>query len=114
MQADGAKDLLEAAYSDLGYDEGDLWDTTESPSSTDYDEWIEKGDWLTLANDVDAEKIFFVDNNPVVVFARSDSEDAEILRVIYNKIWCMSRPRLLFLAKPGDWTSITCSNLSIC
>ncbi len=102
MQADSAKDLLEAAYSDLGYDEGDLWDTTESPSSTDYDEWIEKGDWLTLANDVDAEKIFFVDNNPVVVFARSDSEDAEILRVIYNKIWCMSRPRLLFLAKPGE------------
>lgn len=102
MQEDSAKNLLEAAYSDLGYDEGDLWDATKAPSNIDYDEWIEKGDWLTLANNVDAEKLFFVDNNPVVVFARCESEDAEILRVIYNRIWCMSRPRLLFLAKPGE------------
>lgn len=102
MQEDSAKNLLDAAYSSLGYEEGDLWGATQTSTDIDYDTWIEKGDWLILANNVGAEKLFFVDNNPVVVFARCESEDAEILRVIYNKIWCMSRPRLLFLAKPGE------------
>ncbi len=70
MQKDSAKNLLEAAYSDLGYNEGGLWDATKASSNINYDEWIEKGDQLTLADSVGAEKLFFVDNNPVVVFAR--------------------------------------------
>lgn len=106
MQKDNPQDLLEAAYSELGYDQGDLWDTRDTSSSRvleiEADKWIEKGDWLALAQKVKAERLFFVDNNPVIVFAHSDSEDAETLRIIYNRIWCMSRPRLLFLAKPGE------------
>ncbi len=94
--------LLEKAYSDLGYAEGDLWDTKMHPSDVSAENWLEMGDWLTLAKKVGAEKILFVRNNPVIVFASCDNDDAETLRQTYNNIWCMARPRLLFLAKPGE------------
>jgi len=95
--------LLEAAYTDLGYDKtGDLCRTDVSPAAVDPTDWVEKGDWLTLASQVDAEAVLFVKNNPVIVFARCDTGDADVLRRLYNKIWCMARPRLLFLAKPGE------------
>lgn len=94
--------LLEAAYTDLGYKKGDLLHTDVSPSAVDPTDWVEKGDWLTLASQVDAEALLFVRNNPVIVFARCDSEDADVLRKVYNNIWCMARPRLLFLAKPAE------------
>ena len=49
-----------------------------------------------------AERLFFVEQNPVVVFARLDDESDDVLRAFYNRIWCMARPQLLFLARPGE------------
>jgi len=94
--------LLQAAYTDLGYDKGDLWRTDVRPSGLEAMDWVEKGDWLTLAKQVGAEAVLFVKNNPVIVFARCDTDDANVLRQAYNRIWCMARPRLLFLAKPTE------------
>jgi type I restriction-modification system DNA methylase subunit len=102
MKEHSSAALLEKAYSDLGYAEGDLWDTNIHPSDVGTENWLEMGDWLVLAKRVGAEKILFVRNNPVIVFARCDRDEAETLRQIYNKIWCMARPRLLFLAKLGE------------
>ena len=102
MKEHSSAALLEKAYSDLGYAEGDLWDTRMHPSDVSAENWLEMGDWLTLAKKVGAEKILFVRNNPVIVFASCDNDDAETLHQTYNKIWCMARPRLLFLAKPGE------------
>ena len=102
MKEYSSADLLEKAYSDLGYSEGDLWDTKIRFLDVSAESWLEVGDWLTLAKKVGAEKILFVRNNPVIVFTRCDNDDAETLRQIYNDIWCMARPRLLFLAKPGE------------
>lgn len=102
MKEYSSADLLEKAYSDLGYSEGDLWDTKLRFLDVSAESWLEVGDWLTLAKKVGAEKILFVRNNPVIVFTRCDNDDAETLRQIYNDIWCMARPRLLFLAKPGE------------
>jgi predicted RNA methylase len=102
MKEHSSAALLEKAYSDLGYAEGDLWDTTMHPSDVSAENWLEMGDWLTLAKKVGAEKILFVRNNPVIIFASCGNDDAETLRQTYNSIWCMARPRLLFLAKPGE------------
>jgi len=102
MKKDSSAALLAKAYSNLGYVEADLWDTTTHPSDVSTENWLEIGDWLTLAKKVGAEKILFVRNNPVIVFVRCDTDDAETLRRTYNNIWCMARPRLLFLAKPGE------------
>jgi type I restriction-modification system DNA methylase subunit len=98
-------DFLEAAYSRLGYSSvyGDrMLDAADSIGSLEEDIWIDKGDWLALAKEVNAERIFFLENNPVIVFARIESDDWEEIRRIYNRIWSMARPRLLFLAKPGE------------
>lgn len=102
MQSHEAEKLLEAAYDNLGYYEGDLQETKIDPLAFSLEDWITKGAWLSLGKKVGIERILFVSGNPVIVFARLDTDDSEILRSIYNDIWCMARPRLLFLAKPGE------------
>lgn len=94
--------LLKSAYEQLGYSEGPLFEGASDPNNLSKKDWIEKGEWLTLTKEVGAEKIFFVENNPVAVFAQSEVNEPEALRKLFNKIWCMSRPRLLFLAVPGQ------------
>jgi len=94
--------LLEAAATGLGFADGDLLQADKQLSVKTRDQWLEKGDWLALAKSVGAERVFFVDQNPVVVFARFDDHSDTALRVFYNRIWCMARPQLLFLARPGE------------
>ncbi|QOV23641.1 HsdM family class I SAM-dependent methyltransferase [Anabaenopsis elenkinii] len=97
------RELLEAAYSSLNFQEGELLATDTSPTNLTLEQWIEKGDWLSLGKQVGAEKIFFVNSNPVIVFAGvEETEDDEVLRRVFNKIWCMARPQYLFLAKQGE------------
>ena len=94
--------LLEAAATGLGFSQGELLVAEAQLGNTTPDQWLEKGDWLALAKYVGAERVFFVDQNPVVVFARLDDQSDNALRVFYNRIWCMARPQLLFLARPGE------------
>lgn len=96
---DSPQQLLAAAYKDLGYVEGGLLDAADSPSGFTSEDWINKGEWLALAKDIEAEKVFFVDNNPVIVFATADSNKQQER---FRKIWNMARPPLLFLASPGE------------
>ncbi len=64
--------LLQAAYEELGFAEGTLLPASEKPEGASLDAWLEKGDWLALAKEVGAEKVFFVGQYPVVIFARVD------------------------------------------
>lgn len=98
----GSDVLLNAAILGLGFSEGQLLSADRQMSDATRGDWVEKGDWLSLAKFVGAEKVFFVEQNPVVVFARTETNDLPSLREIYNRIWCMSRPQLLFLARPGE------------
>ena len=97
-----AHQLLESAYTELNLNEGDLLGSDISVEAITLENWVEKSDWLDLAKQVGAEKIFFVKNNPIIVFAKSDSQDDEQIRKIFNKVWCMARPNYLFLAKEGE------------
>jgi hypothetical protein len=99
---DSPADFLIAAYTQLEFDRGALLNAARSPQSDVRSEWLERGDWQHLAAEVGAERIFFVDRDPVVVFAKADNPSAEVLGRLYNRIWCMSRPQLLFLATPGE------------
>lgn len=96
---DSPHQLLDAAYKCLGYADGELLDAVDSPLDMAVDDWLNKGEWLALAKSIDAEKVFFVDNNPVIVFATSDSNKQ---RKKFEQIWNMARPPLLFLASPGE------------
>ena len=105
MTPEAPADLLNAAYARLGYaDAEEQRFLIASKRARDFSEqtWTEKGDWLALAKQAGAERIFFLENNPVVVFARSDTADQDLLRGLYHRAWSMARPRLLFLAKPGE------------
>ncbi len=94
--------LLKAAYEQLGFAAGSLLPASKLPAKDTEHDWLDKGDWLALAEDVGAEKVFFVGQNPVAVFARATDGGADALRRLYNRIWCMARPQLLFLARPGE------------
>ena len=95
-------ELLGAAYKQLAFDQGALLTAIRQPQSGALGNWLDSGDWQSLAAQVGAETIFFVDRDPVVVFARSEDGSGEVLRKLYEQIWCMSRPQLLFLASPGQ------------
>jgi hypothetical protein len=95
-------ELLKAAYSKLEFDRGSLLSAADQLQRAVPASWLDNGDWLSLAAQVGAEKIFFVDRDPVVVFAKVDSGSDNDLRKLYERIWSMSRPQLLFLASPGQ------------
>jgi hypothetical protein len=94
--------LLNVVYNDLDYNSGELLPATNKPvSSLSAHDWIEKGEWLTAAKKAGVDKMFFVGNNPVAVFAQCIDDLKEKIRA-FNKIWCLARPRILFLATPGE------------
>lgn len=63
------------------------------------DEWSSIGDWLLLADRVGADRLFFVNNDPVLVFSSlpEGASSADIFE-LYRRTWSLSRPRCLFLA----------------
>lgn len=89
--------FIEEACSELDYRNGDLISIMDGSTSN----FSEKGDWLKLceavneANILTTKKIFFVHNEPIIVFVKTDG--SENLHRIYNRVWCMARPRILFL-----------------
>lgn len=99
-------DMLQTTIKQLDFNNGGLFNTLEvSPGSLSQKDWLDKGDWLVSAQKAGVEHIFFVENNPVAVFARSQKSDKEKIHV-FNKIWCLSRPRLLFLESEGELSVI--------
>ncbi len=102
IDRDAPADLLTAAYEQLGFSQGALLPATAEPLPSTLHEWVDKGDWQTLAAQVGAEKVFFVDREPVIVFAKTADTSPAALRALYERVWCMSRPQLLFLACPGE------------
>jgi hypothetical protein len=97
-----ARALLDATYDQLHFDEGGLLNATAKPVNLTSEQWIEKGEWLSLAEKAGAEKVFFIDNNPVIVFAETEAKDRDSFRELFNKVWNMARPMLLFIARQGE------------
>lgn len=95
--------LLSAAYKELDFENGALYDAVETPSNLSVSVWLDKGEWLAAAKRAGAEKVFFVENNPVIIFAECRNNDLDKIK-LFNRIWCLARPRLLFLASPDEIT----------
>ncbi|MEA1926174.1 MAG: N-6 DNA methylase, partial [Patescibacteria group bacterium] len=95
---------LNILYDKLDFKNGSLYSATDTPSTCrKHTDWLEKGEWLNAAKRIGAEKIFFVENNPVAVFAECGVPLEEKVKA-FNRAWCLARPRLLFLASPGEIT----------
>ncbi|RCS41248.1 N-6 DNA methylase [Bremerella cremea] len=97
------QEFLDSVYEQLDLNNGELLNAVSTPfDEVSSENWVEKGEWLSLAHSVGVEKIFFVQNNPVLVFATANAVAQDDIRTVVNRIWCMSRPQCLFLACPGE------------
>jgi hypothetical protein len=95
---------LNILYKELDFQGGDLCPAVDNPSDCEKDiDWLEKGEWLAAAKRAGAETLFFVENNPVAVFAHCNGSLEEKVKA-FNRVWCLARPRLFFLASPGEIT----------
>ncbi len=96
---------LETLCTELDFVSGDLLPAADNPSLCPKQrDWLEKGEWLAAAKRAGVEKIFFVENNPVAVFAKCGTDELSEKVKVFNRAWCLARPRLLFLASPGEIT----------
>ncbi|WP_164020209.1 HsdM family class I SAM-dependent methyltransferase [Pyxidicoccus trucidator] len=73
---------------------------SKSPQASNESHWTDKGDWLALAHQLDAESLFFVGQEPIAVLA--SLPDGEDEARFFNRVWCMARPQLFFLARAGE------------
>lgn len=94
--------LLDTAYRELEFERGRLLDASSQPT-VDRAIWDSVGEWLMLAHRMGAERVFFVEEDPVVLFARlpPTAGDADILAA-YRRAWSLARPRCLFLAMQDE------------
>ena len=100
------KKILDAVYDKLDFKHGQLFNVIETTSKDfDVNTWLNKGEWFTAAKRAGAEKIFFVDNNPIVVFAKHTGTEEEKVHC-FNKLWSLARPRILFLECEGELSVI--------
>ena len=95
-------DLLDRAYRELELERGRLLDTSPQPSVKDAG-WDSVGEWLMLAHRMGAERVFFVNDDPVILFSRLEpsSGGSEILTA-YRSAWSLARAQCLFLATQDD------------
>lgn len=96
---DARTTLLHRAYADLGLEDGRLIGPATTPARVDDPAvWRDLGEWLMLADRLGADRVFFVGDDPVLVFAhlgtRADEAD---ITALYRRAWSMARPRCLFV-----------------
>jgi hypothetical protein len=103
-RSSSAGGVLDRVYQDLDLVSGTLLDAASSPDAGATDQqWRAVGDWLLLAERVGAERMFFVDEDPVLVFSTlAPDATAEEILDMYRRTWCLARPRCLFLAIGED------------
>ena len=91
--------LLDHVYDELDLVNGTLLDAAYEPETASAkDNWRNLGDWLLVAARVRAERIFFVNDDPVLVFASLPENPAQdAILETYRKTWSLGRPRCLFL-----------------
>ena len=95
-------DLLGRAYRDLELEGGRLLHAAPQPSAGGTG-WDSVGEWLMLAYRMGAERVFFVEDDPVILFTRlpPSAGEAEILTA-YRRAWSLARPQCLFISMQDE------------
>lgn len=95
-------DLLDRAYEELEFERGRLLRTSSQPTAGDAS-LDSVGEWLMLAYRMGAERVFFVGDDPVILFTRlpASAGEADILAA-YRSAWSLARPQCLFLSTEDE------------
>jgi hypothetical protein len=104
MSEPAANQLIEHTCEVLDLTAGSLYAATSEPGGNlDPELWRTHGDWLLLANRMGAERVFFVGDDPVIVFTAvsPNAPEADLVDA-YRRAWSLSRPRCLFVARGGE------------
>lgn len=98
-----AVDFLHQVYADLRLDEGLLFPPASTPTDETVSHWQAIGDWLSLASRMGADRIFFVGDDPVLVFSAvpTGASELDVIRT-YRQAWSLARPQCLFLASADE------------
>ena len=105
MSATGssAVDFLRQIYSDLDLDDGLLLAPAATPTDATVDHWQAVGDWLSLASRMGADRIFFVGDDPVLLFSTvaDGASEREAIQT-YRQAWSLARPKCRLLATADE------------
>jgi type I restriction-modification system DNA methylase subunit len=95
--------LLNEVYETLDYQSGDLVDIASYTETISIDNYIAKGQWLDTCRAINqraefkVDKLFFVQDNPIVVFVDATGVERKRIFSVYNEVWSLARPRLVFI-----------------
>ncbi|MEQ8472563.1 MAG: N-6 DNA methylase [Marinoscillum sp.] len=95
--------LLSDLYSALNYAAGDLIDISSSIADIEEQTFLSKGEWISACHVLNSkhhfkvDKLFFVQDNPVLVFIDASKVEKNKLFQVYNSVWSLARPRLVFI-----------------
>lgn len=96
--------FLTEVYQKLDLQNGCLLSACALPEDKETkEEWLNKGDWLELAKKIGAEKLFFIRDEPLIVFYQFNQQPTDDdLKDVLRNVWCMSRPQMLFVTLPNE------------
>lgn len=103
MSASNKGRYLEAVYENLDFHVSDAVTISESSGIVDVDRFLSIGQWIDTAKSInekdnfEIEKIFFIQQNPVIVFVNASEVDIANIFQVYNSIWSFARPRIVFI-----------------
>lgn len=96
--------FLNEVYDLLDYKSGDLIDVELSRDNIDVEKYIGKGQWIETCASINKKEVefkidslFFVQENPVVVFVDASKKQKREIFKIFNSVWSLARPRLVFI-----------------
>lgn len=99
--------LLDQVYSILEYDKGDL--VSVLPYDMQPDDRLDIGEWLSScykinkkSKDFSIESVFFLKDNPAVIFGTCYSADQMELERAYINVWNLARPQYFFFEINGE------------
>ena len=101
---------MDGVYEILDYKSGDLVDVASNTDTISLDNYIAKGQWLDTCSAINkrvnfkVDKLFFVQDNPVVVFVDATTFEKGEIFSVFTEVWSMARPRLVFIENNASIT----------
>lgn len=102
--------LLDEIYKVLDYESGDLVDLVSYTDTISTNDYVAKGQWLDTCRTINqrasfkVDKLFFTQNNPVIVFVDASTVERNEVFSVYNEVWSLARPRLVFIENNASVT----------